>query len=98
MKYTVNDPADVTPSLSKHSSIPSDSGMKVTTCKLPQPNNTFSEAIAGITDRCLFWFSVWGWGGYLGHKGGPGSVVIHRAFVCCLFKRNMVYAFTNAPL
>ena len=45
MKYTVNDPADVTPSLSKHSSIPSDSGMKVTTCKLPQPNNTFSEAI-----------------------------------------------------
>ena len=41
--------------------------------------------IAGITDRCLFWFSVWGWGGYLGHKGGPGSVVIHGAFVCCLF-------------
>ena len=30
--------------LSKHSSIPSDSGMKVTTWKLPQPNNKFSEA------------------------------------------------------
>ena len=45
MKYTVNDPADVTPSLSLHSGIPSDLGMKVTTCKLPQPNNTFSEAI-----------------------------------------------------
>ena len=37
-------------------------------------------------------------GGYLGHKGGPDSVIIHGAFVCCLFKRNMVYAFTNAPL
>ena len=44
MKYTVIDPADITPLLSMHS-IPSDSGVKVTTCKLPQPNNTFSEAI-----------------------------------------------------
>ena len=44
------------------------------------------ETIAGITDRCLFWFSMWGWGGYLGHKGGPGSVVISGAFLCCLFK------------
>ena len=35
-------------------------------------------------------------GGGGGHKGGPGSVVIHGAFVCCLFKRSMVYAFTNA--
>ena len=48
MKYTVSDPADVMLTripLSKHSSIPTDSGMNVTTWKLPQSNNKFSEAV-----------------------------------------------------
>ena len=44
-------------------------------------------SISGITDRCLFWFSVWGWGGYLGHKGGPGSVVISRGISMLPFQK-----------
>ena len=29
------------------------------------------EGIAGITDRCLFWFFVWGWGGLLRAQRWP---------------------------
>ena len=49
------------------------------------------KAIAGIIDRCLFWFSVWGWGvgGYLGHKGGPGSVVISRGIFYVAFSKEI---------
>ena len=50
--------------------------------------------IAGITDSCLFWFSVWGWGGYLGHKGAQAVLSFHgismlpfqKEYGVCLYK------------
>ena len=61
MKYTVSDPADVMLTiipLSKHSSIPNDSGMNVTTWKLPQSNNKFSEAIGIGFDEDFNWLYI----------------------------------------
>ena len=57
----------------------------------PAPTSAQSTlTIAGITDRCLFWFSVWGGGG-----GGGLLRAQRRPRQCCHFTGHFYVAFSK---
>ena len=61
MKYTVSDPADVVLTiipLSKHSSIPNDSGMNVTTWKLPNQTINLVRQLELVFDEDFHWLDI----------------------------------------
>ena len=46
--------------------------------------------IAGITDRCLFWFSYGGGGSTKGTKAAQAVLSFHGAFLCFPFQKKYV--------